>query len=96
LSAANFGENFKEEYLKNEVKSHPVKPLEAAKEFICPQFLEPADVLNAANYMIANQLASEPAVRKAAREKMYERATVTIRPTKKGFKEIDENHYLYM
>lgn len=49
----------------------------------------------AAKYMVAIQLSREPLVRSCMRETYFERAKITIKPTKKGIKEIDENHPCY-
>lgn len=45
--------------------------------------------------MVALQIAREPLVRKCVREVFFERAKITIRPTKKGIKVIDESHNCY-
>ena len=80
----------------NDVHSCPVEPIETARDHVSGQFPEPEDVIKATNFMVANQMAMEPAVRKAVRERIFTNATVNVRPTRKGFKEIDENHALYM
>jgi transcription elongation factor SPT6 len=48
-----------------------------------------------AKYMVAIQLSREPLVRSTLREAYQEKAKLTVRPTKKGIKEIDENHPCY-
>jgi transcription elongation factor SPT6 len=45
-----------------------------------------------AKYMVAIQLSREPLVRSTLRDAFQEKAKLTVRPTKKGIKEIDENH----
>lgn len=45
--------------------------------------------------MVALQIAKEPLVRKCVREVFFERAKISIRPTKKGMKVIDETHNCY-
>lgn len=55
----------------------------------------PADVLKAAKYMVATQLSREPLVRKVFRDAVFNRAKLNVIPTKKGIKEIDENHPCY-
>lgn len=45
--------------------------------------------------MVSMQIAHDPLVRKCVRETFYERAKTTLRPTKKGVKEIDESHPCY-
>lgn len=41
------------------------------------------------------QIAHDPVVRKCVRTAFRERAVVKVEPTKKGKKEIDENHQCY-
>ena len=45
--------------------------------------------------MVGWQLACDPLVRKTLREVYFERARVTVKPTPKGTKLIDEQHGLY-
>jgi len=45
--------------------------------------------------MMATQISREPLVRSSVREVFFERATINVRPTKKGLKEIDEAHPCY-
>jgi len=45
--------------------------------------------------MVAKQLSRHPYVRRKLREKYRDRAVVSVRPTKKGRSEIDENHSIY-
>jgi transcription elongation factor SPT6 len=95
LAPEKFAENVHHMYAVHEVNSYSMEPIEVAKQKVTAQFPEPEDVINATNFMVANQLAMEPGVRKAVREKLFQSATVNVRPTKKGFKEIDETHVLY-
>lgn len=44
------------------------------------------DCLAAAKYMVATQISREPAVRKCIRQTYFERAKISVRPTKKGLK----------
>ncbi|KAK2574192.1 Transcription elongation factor SPT6 [Acropora cervicornis] len=50
------------------------------------------EVLEAAQHMVAMQIARDPLVRQCVRQTFYERAKLKIKPTKKGKKEIDESH----
>ena len=52
-------------------------------------------VLSAAKFMVASQIAREPLVMKICREAFYERATLSVKPTKQGLKVIDELHDCY-
>lgn len=45
--------------------------------------------------MVAMQLAAEPLVRQALRQVYHERGKISCHPTKKGMKEVDENHPCY-
>lgn len=54
--------------------------------FRCSKFLTAEDVLAASRYMAAVQISREPLVRHCVREIYYERAKITVRPTKKGIK----------
>ena len=42
--------------------------------------------MKAAGYMVALQLANDPLVRQCVRQTYYERAKISVRPTKKGIK----------
>ena len=95
LSAESFGENLKDGYQKVDVDGDPCEPLEAAQEYVNEKFSKPEDVLTAAKFMVATQISRDPTVRKEVRDAFYERATINVRPTKKGMKEIDENHNCY-
>jgi transcription elongation factor SPT6 len=54
--------------------------------FLYRQFSTPEEVLKGAKHMVAMQIALDPLVRKCVRETFYERAKITLRPTKKGMK----------
>lgn len=45
--------------------------------------------------MVACQLSREPLIRKCLRETFFDRAKINIVPTKRGIKEMDENHNCY-
>ncbi len=95
LTPENFAENLRDGYQKVEVTQDPSEPLEAAAEYVTDKFPTPEEVLRAAEFMVAMQIAREPLVRKVTREAFVERATVDVNPTKRGVKEIDENHDCY-
>lgn len=92
LSPGQFAENLRDNYQRHEVDQEAVDPLELAKEFCGRQFDTPEDVLKAAKFMVSTQLAREPLVRKCVREAFFESSKIDVEPTKKGQKEIDENH----
>ena len=62
---------------------------------VCSQFNTAEEVVKAAKFMVATQLSREPLVRKCVRETYFERCKIDVTPTKKGLKEIDENHAIY-
>ena len=59
------------------------------------KFPEPDIALRATKFMVATQLSKEPLIRSAMRDVFFERAKIDVRPTKKGMKEVDENHPCY-
>lgn len=53
------------------------------------------EVLRRAVYMCGVQIARDPQLRSVLRDALRERATITVKPTPRGLKEIDENHNCY-
>ncbi|XP_033218943.1 transcription elongation factor SPT6 isoform X2 [Belonocnema kinseyi] len=92
LTPEHFAENLRDNYQRHEVDQEPTEPSTVAKDFCGQKFKSPDEVLKAVQLMVAIQLAREPLVRKCVRDMYMERAKMSIRPTKKGLKEIDENH----
>lgn len=95
LTPEQFGENLRDNYQRHEVDQFPVEPLVAATDFVSKRFTTPEEALKAARYMVAVMIAMDPLVRRCIRETFFERAKISISPTKKGLKEIDENHPCY-
>ncbi|XP_026284387.1 transcription elongation factor SPT6 isoform X1 [Frankliniella occidentalis] len=95
LSPEQFAENLRDNYQRHEVEQESVEPLALAKEYLSAQFPNSEEVLKAVKYMVAAQLSREPLVRKCVREALFERSKIDVVPTKKGIKEIDENHPIY-
>lgn len=95
LTPEQFGENLRDNYQRHEVEQEPTEPMEVAQEYISNKFNTAEEVLRAAKFMVAMQLSRDPLVRKCVRETFFERAKINIKPTKKGIKEIDENHPCY-
>lgn len=60
------------------------------------QFDSAPDVLNGARHIVAMQIAHDPVVKKCVRSAFRERAVIKVQPTKKGRKEIDESHQVYI
>lgn len=95
LTPDQFGENLRDNYQRHEVEQHPVEPMELAQDFVCHRFPTADKVLTAATFMVAKQISCNPIVRSAIRSVYFERGYIQARPTKRGLKEIDENHPCY-
>lgn len=95
LTPEHFGENLRDNYQRHEVDQYPIGPLEVAGDFVSKRFPTAEDALKAARYVVATQISCDPVVRKCVRQTYFERAKINIKPTKKGVKEIDENHPCY-
>ncbi|EFX73571.1 hypothetical protein DAPPUDRAFT_10851, partial [Daphnia pulex] len=95
LSPEQLAENMRDNYQLHKVDHTPTEPLVAAVEYVSPELQTASEVLKAANYMLAVQIAKEPLVLQCVRESFFERARIDVIPTEKGWKEIDENHNLY-
>ncbi|XP_051159276.1 transcription elongation factor SPT6-like isoform X2 [Leptopilina boulardi] len=95
LTPEHFAENLRDNYQRHEVDQEDADPLTVAIEYCGQKFSTPEETIKAAQLMVAIQLAREPLVRKTIRDMYMERAKLSVRPTKKGIKEIDENHPVY-
>lgn len=95
LTPEHFAENLRDNYQRHEVDQEIADPLTVAAEYCGQKFTSPEETIKAAQLMVAIQLAREPLVRKSVRDMYMERAKLSVRPTKKGIKEIDENHPIY-
>ncbi|KAH9503861.1 Transcription elongation factor SPT6 [Bulinus truncatus] len=95
LKPHEFGENVRDNYQRHDVSQCPLEPLEIAKDYTCPQFPTPEDVLKGCQHMVAMQLSHDPLVRASVRTAFQERAKLRVTPTKKGMKLIDESHNCY-
>ncbi|XP_068633718.1 transcription elongation factor SPT6 [Battus philenor] len=94
LSPEQFAENVRDNYQRHEVEQPAVPPLEAAAPY-CGASGSAGEVVRRAVYMCGVQLAREPLLRGALRDALRERATLSVRPTPRGLKEIDESHACY-
>ncbi|XP_029678136.1 transcription elongation factor SPT6 isoform X2 [Formica exsecta] len=95
LTPEHYAENLRDNYQRHEVDQEPTEPTTIANEYCSSRFKIAEEILKAAQLMVAIQLAREPLVRKCVREMYMERAKISVKPTKKGIKEIDENHPIY-
>ncbi|XP_065055474.1 transcription elongation factor SPT6-like isoform X4 [Rhopilema esculentum] len=92
LSPLQFAENLRDNYQRHEPEQVPEEPEELAEQYICNGFQTAAAVLEGARHMLAVQIARTPLVRQSVRQAFFDRAKVSLIPTKKGKKEIDDFH----
>ncbi|XP_004536739.1 transcription elongation factor SPT6 [Ceratitis capitata] len=95
LTPEQFAENLRDSYQRHEVEQETAGPAEVAKQYLCPKFITIEELLHATKFVVARQLSREPLLKKCVREVFFERAKIDVHPTKKGLKEIDENHPCY-
>lgn len=95
LLPEQYAENIRDSYQRHDVDQEPSSHTEVAKKYLCAKFLLLDEVIHAAKFVVARQISREPLLRKTLREIFFERAKINVRPTKKGIKEIDENHPCY-
>uniref|UniRef100_A0A7G3AZW4 Transcription elongation factor SPT6 n=1 Tax=Lutzomyia longipalpis TaxID=7200 RepID=A0A7G3AZW4_LUTLO len=95
LTPEEFAENLRDSYQRHEVEQESTELMELAKQYVNTRFQTPEEVLYAVKYVVARQLSREPLLKKTVREIYFERARISVAPTKKGIKEIDENHPCY-
>ena len=95
LTPEHYAENLRSSYQHNEVDQEPIGPHELAHQYVNKQFTNVEEVLYAAKFMATKQISREPMPRKSIREMYFERGKLSVAPTKKGLKEIDENHPCY-
>ncbi|OXA61519.1 Transcription elongation factor SPT6 [Folsomia candida] len=95
LTPDRFAENLRDSYQRYEVEQYPMDPLDTAKEYMNERLKTQEEALKAAKFMLATQMSREPLVRLSVREVFFECATITVTPTKKGLREIDEAHPCY-
>ena len=95
LSPEQFAEHVKDEFSSHDILQESEEPEAFAAGFTTTQFDTPERVLKGARYMAAQQLAVEPEIRKKVRRDFERMAKISTKLTKKGEKEIDEDHGLY-
>lgn len=83
LKSEHYAENLRDSYQRHEVEQEQTDPYEVAKQYILPKFTNEEEILYAAKFMIARQIAREPLLRKTVRELFFERAKISVYPTKK-------------
>lgn len=95
LTPEQFAENLRDNYQRHDVEQEATEPTEIAKEYVSKRFQTVDEILHAVKFVVARQIAREPMLRKSVREIFFERAKISVAPTKQGQKEIDENHQIY-
>lgn len=95
LSASQFADNVHDQYLRHDVDQCPMLPLDAAGDFLTPQFPTTTAALAAARYILAFQISREPFVRRMMRQMFKLQAVISVEPTERGMKELDESHPLF-
>ena len=95
LTPEHFAENLRDNYQRHEVDEESAGPLAVASDYVGQKFTAPEEILKVAQLMVAIQLSREPLVRKTVMVMYMKRAKISVRPTKRGIKEIDENHPVY-
>lgn len=63
LSPEHFAENLRDNYQRHEVDQEAIEPDDLAREYLNAKFTNVDDVLQAAKYVVALQIAREPLVR---------------------------------
>ena len=91
-----FAENVKDDYARFTPTQFEIAPLEVAENYVSSTTGASSEkILDAAIRVVGYQLACEPLVRKTIREVYYKNARISIQPTAKASKLIDEHHSLY-
>ncbi|KAI8357781.1 SH2 domain-containing protein [Blakeslea trispora] len=92
ISAREFGTNYIETYQRYQPEDQSVDPIVQADEYTDQNFPDTVKVLKAARSVLAQEMAFDPQVRKAIRKDWELYATISVRPTEKGYNMIDELH----
>ncbi|XP_031627743.1 transcription elongation factor SPT6 isoform X2 [Contarinia nasturtii] len=95
LTPEQFAENLRDNYQRHDVEQEALAPHEVANEYVSKRFQTIDEILHAVKFAVARQISREPMLRKSVREVYYERAKISVNPTKQGQKEVDENHAVY-
>ena len=92
ISAQQLGSNLAQNRKLYEAEDPDLSPIDLARQYVSHVFPDPESVLRAARMMLAEEIATEPKLRKFLRNFVRERTLITVRPTEKGRREIDEFH----
>ncbi|KAG1465468.1 hypothetical protein G6F46_001768 [Rhizopus delemar] len=92
ITARQFGANYVENTRQYFPEDSSVDPIVEAQLYTDSAFPDETRVLKAVRSILAQELAYDPQVRKGMRKDWESYATVTVKPTDKGFNTIDELH----
>lgn len=97
ISAGQFSINVQLDQ-KREFAEDPLDyPHSMSDEFVeDPEFSTGQIALQAAKFMLAEEMFTNPSLRKALRERWFTRSLVHVNVTEKGVKKIDEQHQFYV
>ncbi|RPB09731.1 transcription elongation factor Spt6 [Morchella conica CCBAS932] len=96
ISASQFSVNVQLDQ-KREFAEDPLDyPHTMSDEYIeIPEFASGESALQAAKFMLAEEMFTNPSLRKALRERWFTRSLIHVNVTEKGVKKIDEQHQYY-
>ncbi|KAI9490605.1 SH2 domain-containing protein [Zychaea mexicana] len=95
ITAAQYGANYLERSRRYYPEDALVSPEEEAATFVSTSFSDSGRVLRAARSVLSQDIAHDPQVRKAMRRDWEARAVVSVKPTDKGFDQIDDLHPMH-
>ena len=96
LTNEQFAENLKCDYQRNELEQYSIEPSQLALDYIKePYFQTVEQVLTTVQYMLAVQMARDPQIRQIVRDLYQLNSCLTVKPTQRGLKEIDESHLCF-
>ncbi|KAG2212645.1 hypothetical protein INT47_000622 [Mucor saturninus] len=94
ITAKQFGANYMEGNRRHFPEDSTVDPVVEADMYVDASFPDITKVLKAVRSVLAQEMAFDPQVRKAMRKDWELYATVTVKPTEKGYHAIDELHVM--
>ena len=92
ITATQFGMNVNLQYRHHSTEDPEILPEQVAESFVTAMFRTPRHVVLAARALLSTEISTDPMVRRWLRERLRKIASVTVRPTVKGRKEIDRFH----
>lgn len=95
ITAKEFGANYMEGNRRHFPEDRTTDPIVEADNYVDGNFPDTVKVLKAVRSVLAQEMSFDPQVRKAMRKDWESYATVTVRPTEKGYHVIDELHSMH-